>query len=155
MYAESSIAPQSFFLNMYMLLLPFVSSPHVHALRRQAVPVLTRQLKNSTQSPGGQSDDIRQQLKWCWSWCFPSWFYTVVCMLFAYDVTLWTSFSPGLSCSLALRAWPSNAATVILSYQHQSCHLLWGKVHVWLLWGRRGIAKMQSTDTVLRVREQT
>lgn len=146
--------PSFFFLNMNMLL-PSVSSPHVHARRRRAVWIWTRQLKNSTKSPGGQSDDIGQQLSWCWSWCFPSWFYTVVCMLFVYDMTLWTSFSPRLSCSVALRAWPSNAATVIRSYQHHSCHLLWGKVHAWLLWGRRGFAKMQSTDTVLGVREQT
>lgn len=146
-YYESSISPPHFFLNMCMLL-PFLSLPHAHTLKSYAMPVLTRQLKDSAKSPGGQSDDIRQQLKWCWSLCFPSWFHTAVCMLFVYDMTLWSSFSPGLSCCVARRAWPSNAAIVILSSQYHSCHLLWEKVHALLLRGRIWFEKRQSQVAV-------
>ena len=80
------------------------------------LPVLTKKLKYFTKSPGGQSDDIRQQQSDSGVCVFS----LLVSHSYVY-IICWRqdpleSLPSKISCFAALGAWPSTAVTMILKF---------------------------------------
>ena len=144
-------------------------------LEYMQLPVLTKKLKYFTKSPGGQSDDIRQQQSDSGVCVFS----LLVSHSYVYVICWWQDpleFLPSkISCFAPLRAWPNTAVTMILkfsitaaaihicvcvcvcvcipSFQLLTTCLLWGKTHALFLRGGICFELVESLDTVKCLRK--